>query len=82
MAPPYAIIFMDSLEKDILSNSFLKPLAWWCYINDIFMMWEHGEEELQKFLETLNCYHPTIKFTAEYSRAKKKFSGSYCCQKG
>ena len=31
-------------------------------------MWEHGEEELQNFLETPSCYHPTIKLTAEYSR--------------
>ena len=52
MAPPYAIIFMDSLEEDILSNSLLKPLVWWRYIDDIFMMWEHGEEELQKFLDS------------------------------
>ena len=73
MAPPYAITSMDSLEKDILSNSLLKPLVWWRYIDDIFMMWEHGEEELQKVLETLNCYHPTIKFTVEYSRAKINF---------
>ena len=57
MVPPYAIIFMDSLEEDILSNSFLKPLVWWRrYIDDIFMMWEHGEEELKKF-ETLNSYN-------------------------
>ena len=28
MVPPYAIIFIDSLEKDILSNSLLKPLVW------------------------------------------------------
>ena len=27
MASPYAIIFMDSLEEDILSNSLLKPLV-------------------------------------------------------
>ena len=45
---------MDSLEEDILSNSLLKPLVWWRYIDDIFMMWEHGEEELQNYLETLN----------------------------
>ena len=70
IVPPYAIIFMDSLEEDMLNNSLLKPLVWWCYIDDIFMMWEHGEEELKKFLETLNCYHPTIKFTAEYSGRK------------
>ena len=82
MVPPYAIIFMDSLEEDILSNSILKTLVWWRYIDDIFMMWEHGEEELQKFLETLNCYHPTIKFTAEYSRAKINFLDVTVIKKG
>ena len=78
MAPPYAIIFMDSLEKDILSNILLKPLVWWRYIDDIFMMWEHGEETLK----TLNCYHPTIKFTAEYSRAKINFLDVTVIKKG
>ena len=65
----YAIIFMGSLGEEILSNSLLKPLVWWRYIDDISVMWERGEEELQTFLETLNCHYPTIKFTAEYSRA-------------
>ena len=49
MAPPSVVIFMDLLEKDILSNSLLKPLVWWRYNDDIFMMWEHGEEELKNF---------------------------------
>ena len=31
------------------------------------MLWQHGEKELENFLEFLNCYHPTIKFTADYS---------------
>ena len=53
MVSPYAIIFMDSLEENILSNSLLKPLVWWRYTDDIFMKWEHGEEELKKFLERL-----------------------------
>ena len=73
---------MDSLEKDILSNSLFKLLVWWRYIHDILMMWEHGEEELQKFLETLNCYHATIKFTAEYSRAKINFLDVTVMKKG
>ena len=63
----------ESLEEEILNNSLVKPLVWWRYIYDIFMMWEHGEEELQNLLETLNCSHPTIKFTAEYSSAKINF---------
>ena len=82
MGPPYAIIFMDSPEEDILSNSLLNPLVWWRYIDDIFMVREHGEEELKKFLETLNCYHPTIKFTAEYSRAKINFLDVTVMKKG
>ena len=50
--------------------------------DDIFMMWEHGEEELQKFLEALNCYYPTIKFTAECSRAKINFLDVTVIKKG
>ena len=61
---------MEIVDKNFKVGFFseFQPLVWWRYIDDIFMIWEHGEEELQKFLETLNCYHPTIKFTAEYSR--------------
>ena len=30
------------------------------------MVWEYGEEELQKFSEALDCYHPTMKYTGKY----------------
>ena len=73
---------MDSLQEDILTSSPLKPLVWWRYNDDIFMVWEHGEEDLKKFLETLNFYHPTIKFTAEDSRAKMKFLDVTVMKKG
>ena len=46
MAPPYAILFMDSLEQRFLRSSPLKPLVWWRYIDDIFLIWLHGEEKL------------------------------------
>ena len=66
----FTFIRMEIVDKDFKVGfvSGFQPLVWWRYIDDIFMIWEHGEEELQNFLETLNCYHPTIKFTAEYSR--------------
>ena len=70
MAPPYAIIFMGDLEEKLLKDCDKKPLAWWRYIDDIFMLWQHGEKELEKFLEFLNCYHPTIKY---YSRKEINF---------
>ena len=46
MAPNYAILFMSALEEKILE--------WWRYIDDIFFIWEHGEDALNLFLEHLN----------------------------
>ena len=67
LAPTYAILFMDYLEDKILNSFAEKPLVWWRYIDDIFMIWQHAEEKLKRFLKILNSCHPTIKFTAKYS---------------
>ena len=76
------IIYVDSLEEDILSNNLLKLLVWWRYIDDIFMVWKSRKEEFKKFLGNFNCYHPTIKFTAIYFRAKIKFRDVTVIKKG
>ena len=47
MAPPYAIIFMGDLEEKILKDCDKKSLTWWQPIDDIFMLWQHGEKELE-----------------------------------
>ena len=65
-APPYSILFMADLEKRLLSDIDLKPYIWWRYIDDIFLIWEHGEESLKLLLEKINSIHPTIKFTAVF----------------
>ena len=72
MAPPYAILFMADLEDSFLQKCDLKPLVWWRYIDDIFMIWEHGEEKLS-FLDLLNSCHPSIKFTADYNKNNINF---------
>jgi len=73
MAPSYAIIFMDHLEQQFLSTQTLQPMVWWCYIDDIFLIWTYSESELQTFFENLNQYHPTIKFTSDYSPTEAIF---------
>ena len=73
IAPPYAILFMADLEGKILNDLEEKPMIWWRYIDDIFFVWEHGEESLETFLSKLNTFHPTIKFTAEYSKEAINF---------
>ena len=41
-APLYVILFMGYLEDKILNSLVEKPLVWWCYIDDIFMIWQDG----------------------------------------
>ena len=69
----YTILFMSYLEDKILNSFVEKNLVWWRYIDDIFMIWEHGKEKLKEFLKILNSCPPTIKFTAEYSLDKINF---------
>ena len=67
MAPPYAIILWETWKNGSGKISF-KPLVWWRYIDDFFLLWQHGEEKLKEFLDILNCYLPSIKFTSKCSR--------------
>ena len=36
------------------------------YTDDIFSIWEHGEESLKIFIEQVDMVHSKIQFTAEY----------------
>ena len=67
MAPRYAKLFKGDLEEELLKDCDKKLLSWWRYIGDIFMIWQYGEKEPEKFLKFLNCYHSTVTFTTNYN---------------
>ena len=73
MAPSYANIFMDRLERRLIKNAEVKPRIWWRYIDDIFIVWTEGEEKLRKFIDYLNSAHETIKFTYKWSKHEIDF---------
>ena len=73
MAPPYAILFLAKLEEDFLNQCEYKPTVWYRYIDDIFMVWTHGDEKLKQFLDALNSFHDTVKFTSDWSRSDVNF---------
>ena len=58
----------------------LEGNSWWFWeethntleVNSFFIR-ENGEESLGKFLSRLNTFHPTIEFTAEYSKETINF---------
>ena len=72
-APPYVILFMAYFEEKKLGSFEKKPMIWWRNIDDIFFIWEYGEESLKVFTEQVNMFHSTIKFTAEYSKEEVNF---------
>ena len=73
LAPSYANIFMGELETKTLESYDKKPLLWVRFIDDIFCIWTHGEQELIKFHEHLNSFHESIKYTIEHSYEKVVF---------
>ena len=57
MAPNYAIIFMHYLETNFLTSYPKQLKIWLKFIDDIFMIWRDGEQQLRMFLEAFNNYH-------------------------
>ncbi|XP_023808293.1 uncharacterized protein LOC105358296 isoform X1 [Oryzias latipes] len=60
-APAYANIFMAEWESSALQKCALKPLCYYRYLDDIWGVWTHSEQEFGTFLGTLNSHNPSIK---------------------
>lgn len=67
MAPSYANIFMYYIEEEIPRLSPHKLMFYVRFIDDIFMIWDKGLDNLQTFFNLANSFHPSIKFTFDYS---------------
>ena len=46
LAPPFAILFMDKIEQNILRTVERQPCLYKRYVDDCLMGWVHGEEQL------------------------------------
>ena len=67
LAPSFANLFMGDFEEKFVYTYKLQPFLWKRFIDDIFIIWTHGAEELSNFVSHLNSCHRTIKFTSESS---------------
>ena len=73
VAPTYANLFMSDFEEKHVYSYPKQPFVWLRFIDDIFFIWQHGQEELNDFIEHLNGVHETIKFTCETSHTSVNF---------
>ena len=82
MAPSMAFLFMGKLEELMLASAPCRPWIWWryMYIDDIFFIWTSDEESLTRFIDHMNSFHRTIKFTSEYSTTETHFLDVVICK--
>ena len=72
-APLYACLFMNKIETAFLETQELQCLVWFRYIDNIFFIWTHSEQELQTFWHSLNEFHTDLKFIYESSKESVAF---------
>ena len=58
-------IRIDSCDKT--------PLIWLRFLDDIFMVWNHSEQELHECISKINEFYDTIKCTFNYSNKEATF---------
>ncbi|OCT98791.1 hypothetical protein XELAEV_18011025mg [Xenopus laevis] len=86
VAPSFANIFMHHIETNLfLIQPYTqychdhqgKPLQYilkyYCYLDDIFVIWDGPIEIFEKMVLTANTAHKTITFTAEQSKTELNF---------
>jgi hypothetical protein len=72
-APAFANIFIYVLETKMLQECDWKPWIWWRFLDDIFFICLHGEQRLREFLNFINSYQNTIKYTWDWSVSQVSF---------
>ena len=73
-APTYASLYMGWFEHKFILPRIRQYVSMYVrYIDDIFFVWKGSENELKKFLETINTLHPSIKFDFKYSKESIDF---------
>ena len=60
-SPSFANMFMSKVESRMLMEYHLAPWVWCRFLDDIFLIYLHGEEARFYFFAYANSYHETIK---------------------
>ena len=53
-------VFMEDFESTAIHTSSLQPKIWYHYVDDTFVVWEHGQLHLQEFLSHINDLHKNM----------------------
>lgn len=65
LSPVIANFYMERFEQQAIQTASKRPSYWFRYVDDVFLIWSYGEEELDKFHQHINNINPRIQFTME-----------------
>jgi hypothetical protein len=66
LSPVIADIYMEFFEEMAIQEAEFKPSVWLRYVDDTFVVWPHGKDQLDEFLHHLNNQRSSIQFTMEF----------------
>ena len=70
----YRDVFMHDFEnKYIYPRTLNQALAYYRFVDDIFMLWTESEAKLKAFFAQINKIHSMIKFDYKYSYESIEF---------
>ena len=64
-APAFANIFMAEWEHKMLRGTRLQPLCYKRFLDDIFLIWTHGDQQLTTFISYANNIDESIQLEAQ-----------------
>ena len=64
---------MSIFERNILTGSCNKPLVWFRYIDDVFVIWTYGEDKFKDSLSYINSIHSSFQSTCNYTKECVQF---------
>jgi hypothetical protein len=62
LSPVIANFYMEVFKEMVLDRAPHKPLCWFRYMDDTFVIWPHGPDRLKDFLDHLNSFYQSIQF--------------------
>ena len=72
-SPNFASIYVAQWEEEALDKVDKKPLCWFRYLDDIFLVWPHSKDDFDKFLSTLNQQNSDITLKGTISKDSVDF---------
>jgi hypothetical protein len=65
LSPVITNFYMEQFKEKALESAPSRPKHFYRYVDDTFIIWPHGREALDGFLDHMNGQNPNIQFMME-----------------